>query len=725
MTETTAPAEIDLWQEGVLDVNQSATQEKTDAATRATEAPSQAQFQAAADPWSRGATTSQLAPESNGRRRAVIEGVSPQINAGRFAIKRVVGETVDVEAHVFCDGHDTLTVKLCYRSDADPADAWSEVDMEPLVNDRWGGQFQAEREGTYRYTVVAWVDRFLSWHHDFLKRAAANQVAQVHLLSGAELIRQAGEQAEGSRREKLLGWAARLESDDAARFIPQICEDPELIELTQGLSGRELATTYDRQLLVTVDRPRAGFSAWYEMFPRSAADEPGRHGTFRDIIGRLPYVSSMGFDVLYLPPIHPIGKTFRKGKNNATEATPDDVGSPWGIGGEEGGHKSIHPALGTIEDFRALVDACRKHGLELALDVAFQCSPDHPYVKEHPEWFRQRPDGTIQYAENPPKKYQDIYPFDFECEDWQGLWRELKSIFDYWIEQGVQIFRVDNPHTKPFSFWEWCIGQIKREHPGVLFLAEAFTRPKIMYRLAKLGFTQSYTYFAWRNTKQELTDYVTELTQTEVREFFRANFWPNTPDILTEFLQVGGRAAFVSRLVLAATLSPNYGIYGPPFEHCWTAPREPGSEEYLHSEKYQVHYHDVARQDSLKDLIARVNRVRRENEALQTQRGLHFQQTDNDEIVAFTKVSEDLSDILLVVVNLDAHHQQSGWVTLPLEELELDADHPFQVHDLLSEARYLWHGPRNYVELDPHILPAHIFQIRRRVRTERDFEYYL
>ncbi len=461
------------------------------------------------------------------------------------------------------------------------------------------------------------------------------------------------------------------------------------------------------------------------MFPRSAAEEQGRHGTLRDVEKRLPYVAGMGFDVLYLPPIHPIGRKFRKGKNNATEAGPDDVGSPWGIGAVEGGHKEIHPQLGTLEDFRHLVAAAAEHGLEIALDIALQCAPDHPYVEQHPEWFRQRPDGTIQYAENPPKKYQDIYPFDFETEDWQALWTELKSIFEFWIEQGVYIFRVDNPHTKPFAFWEWCISEIKRKHPNALFLAEAFTRPKIMGRLAKLGFTQSYTYFSWRNTKHELTEYVTELTKGDGREFFRPNFWPNTPDILTEYLQLGGRPAFMARLVLAALLSSNYGIYGPPYEHCWGAPREPGSEEYLDSEKYQIHHHDLNRPDSLKEFITRVNRIRREFTLFGAGSPPQFHDVDNDEIICFSRMSPDQSQLILVVVSLDPHHRQSGWVTLPLEELALDEEHPYQVHDLLGEGRYLWNGPRNFVELDPHSAPAHIFQVRRRVRSERDFEYFL
>ena len=660
---------------------------------------------------------------SDGRSRVVIESVHPEIDAGEYAIKRTVGESVVVEADIFNDGHDVLSVVLEFRPCDEPD--WQEVAMLPLVNDRWRASFQVDFIGVYEYTVRAWIDRFVTWRRDLRKRVAANQAATVDFLIGAELVEAAVPRASGGDAERLQQWARRLRSQDAVVRAEQICEDEELSVLMRSYSGREFAVSYERELRVTVDRKRAGFSAWYEMFPRSAGKEPDKHGTLKDVEKRLPYVAEMGFDVLYLPPIHPIGQTFRKGKNNATEANPDDVGSPWAIGSKEGGHKDILPQLGTLEDFRQLVAATSEHGMEIAMDIAFQCAPDHPYVEQHPDWFRQRPDGTIQYAENPPKKYQDIYPFDFESEDWRGLWEELKSIFDFWIEQGVHIFRVDNPHTKPFTFWEWCIGEIKREHPDVLFLAEAFTRPKIMHRLAKLGFTQSYTYFAWRNTKQELTQYVTGLTKGKVREFFRPNFWPNTPDILTEYLQVGGRPAFMSRLVLAATLSPNYGIYGPPFEHCWGAPREHGSEEYLDSEKYEVHNHDLKRVDSLSEFIARINHIRREFAVFQTNSPPQFHRVDNDEIICFSKMSPDKSQLILVVVSLDPHHQQSGWVELPLEDLCLEETHPYQVHDLLGDGRFLWHGERNFVELNPQSAPAHIFQIRRRVRSERDFEYYL
>ena len=659
----------------------------------------------------------------NGQARVVIESVTPEIDSGRFPIKRTAGEKVVVQANAFGDGHDAVAVVLRYRVSTDTA--WQEVAMRPLAGDRWEGEFTVERVGVYEYTIQGWVDRFSTWHRDFQKRVAAGQQTQVDLLVGADLVEEAAERAPEPDGDSLRQWGRRLRGDGALGHARQLCEDKELVALMQRHSLRDFPTTYDRDLRVTVERKRAGFSAWYEMFPRSASDEPGRHGTLKDVEARLPYVAAMGFDVLYLPPIHPIGESFRKGKNNVEQPEDGDVGSPWAIGSSAGGHKATHPQLGGLEDFRSLVAAAEELGIEIALDIAFQCSPDHPYVKEYPEWFRLRPDGTIQYAENPPKKYQDIYPFDFESKDWWSLWNELKGIFDFWIEQGVKVFRVDNPHTKPFAFWEWCIGEIKSAHPDVLFLSEAFTRPTIMHRLAKLGFTQSYTYFAWRNTKRELTEYVTALNCSEVREFLRPNFWPNTPDILTEYLQLGGRPAFMSRLVLAALLSPNYGIYGPPFEHCWNAPREPDSEEYLDSEKYQIYHHDLDRPDSLKDFIARVNRLRREHAALQTNQNLRFHEVDNEEIICFSKSSEDRSQIVLAVVSLDPHHRQSGWVELPLEDFGLDTDRPCQVHDLLSDARFLWHGRRNYVELNPEIVPAHVFQVRRRVRTEHDFEYYL
>jgi starch synthase (maltosyl-transferring) len=652
-----------------------------------------------------------------GQTRVIIEGLKPEIDDGRFHIKRVVGERVFVEVDIFADGYDVISALLLYRKETDPE--WTETPMEPLVNDRWRGSFLVAELGRYLYTVLAWVDQFKSWHQDLAKKFQASQEISIELVMGAQLIAEASQRAPKSARRKMVEWASTLQSKQIAEQAKvQLALSEELSEFVDKYPDRRFATTYPKELVVVVDREKARFSTWYEMFPRSCAPESVRHGTFKDCEARLPYVAAMGFDVLYFPPIHPIGHTHRKGRNNNPVANPDDPGTPWAIGSEEGGYKSVHPQLGTLEDFQGFVVKAREYDIEIALDIAFQCSPDHPYVKEHPEWFRWRPDNTVQYAENPPKKYEDIYPFEFQTENWQELWEELKSIVLFWIEQGIRIFRVDNPHNKPFSFWEWLITDIKMSYPDVIFLSEAFTRPKVMSQLAKLGFTQSYTYFAWRNTKWELTQYFTELTQTEVREYFCPNLWPNTPDILTEYLQLGERPAFMTRLVLAATLGASYGIYGPAFEFCENRPREPKSEEYLNSEKYEIKNWDVARPDSLKDFIARVNQIRRDNAALHRDWSLRFHEIDNDQLICYSKCTNDLSNVILVVVNLDPHHTQSGWVEFPLEELGFDPQKPYQMHDLLSDARYLWQGSRNYVALNPQIIPAHILRVRRRVRTE-------
>lgn len=657
--------------------------------------------------------------------RVIIEGVKPEIDGGRFPVKRTVGEKVVVEADIFAEGHDVLSGVLRYRHGADKE--WTETPLEFVVNDRWRAAFDVTQLGRYHYTLEAWVDKFKTWRRGLEKKIEAGHDVSIELMVGAGLIEEAGGRASGADAKKLKERAAALRSDRPADQASRIrlALAQELVELMDLHPYRRFAIRYGKELEVVVDRERARFSTWYEMFPRSCSPKPGVHGTFKDCEQRLPYVAGMGFDILYLPPVHPTGRTGRKGKNNSPVAGPEDPGSPWGIGAEEGGHKSVHPQLGTLEDFRRFVAKAQGYGLEIALDIAFQCSPDHPYVKEHPEWFRWRPDGTVQYAENPPKKYEDIYPLEFETEQWRELWEELKSIFLFWIDQGVRIFRVDNPHTKPFRFWEWVIGEIKRDHPEVIFLAEAFTRPKIMYELGKLGFTQSYTYFAWRHTKWEFTEYFTELTQTDVREYYRPNLWPNTPDILTEYLQSGGRPAFMIRLVLAATLGASYGIYGPAFELCESRPREPGSEEYLNPEKYEIKDWDITRADSLREFIARVNQIRRENPALQSNEGLRFHPVDNEQLICYSKSTEDQSNEVLVVVNLNPHYTHVGWVELDLDVLGLDREHPYQVHDLLTGARYLWHGSRNYVELNPQVVPAHIFHIRRRIRTERDFDYYL
>jgi starch synthase (maltosyl-transferring) len=662
--------------------------------------------------------------ESTGQVRVIIEGVKPEIDGGRFPIKRAIGERVVVEADIFADGHDAISTLLLYRKESDPG--WAETPMESLVNDRWRGSFVVTELGRYCYTVLAWLDLFKSWRRGLAKKFHAGQEVSIEFLIGAQLITEARQRASEPEGKKMGEWASALQSSQLTEEEKlQLALSEEVLELIDKYPDRQFAATYPKELAVVVDPETARFSTWYEMFPRSCAPQAGRHGTFKDCEARLPYIAAMGFDVLYFPPIHPIGRAHRKGRNNDPVANPDDPGTPWAIGSEEGGHKSIHPQLGSLEDFQSFVTKARQNGIQIALDIAFQCAPDHPYVKKHPEWFRWRPDNTVQYAENPPKKYEDIYPFTFETLNWKELWEELKSIVLFWIEQGIRIFRVDNPHTKPFRFWEWLITDIKKSYPDAIFLSEAFTRPKVMYQLAKLGFTQSYTYFAWRNTKLELTQYFTELTQTEVREYFHHNLWPNTPDILPEYLQFGRRPAFMSRLVLAATLGASYGIYGPAFELCENHPREPGSEEYLDSEKYEIKNWDIARLDSLKDFIGRVNRIRRENPALHSDWSLRFHEVDNEQLICYSKRTDDLSNVVLVVVNLDPHHTQSGWVEFPLEELGIAPQRHYQMHDLLSDARYLWQGSRNYVELNSQTVPAHIFRMRWLVRTERDFDYYM
>ncbi|MFT0814199.1 alpha-1,4-glucan--maltose-1-phosphate maltosyltransferase [Synechococcus sp. OH20] len=643
---------------------------------------------------------------AEGRQRAIIEAVTPEIDGGRYAIKRTVGEYVVVEADIFADGHDQLPAVLSFRQAG--ATDWEELFMEPIGNDRWRAQFQVTQIGQAFYRILAWVDPFKTWQQDLHKRVAAEQDVAVELLIGAELVERAAQAQSGDLAAKLRNYAQMLRQGGDPAI--EIALSPTLGSLMQLYGERRFVTAYPERR-VWVDPEKARFSTWYELFPRSCGPDEHTHGTFQDVIARLPLLAEMGFDVLYLPPIHPIGRTFRKGKNNSMTAEPEDVGSPWAIGGPEGGHKAIHPQLGSLEDFHRLVAEAKKLNIDIALDIAFQCSPDHPYVKEHPEWFRKRPDGTIQYAENPPKKYQDIYPLDFETENWQALWEELKSVIEYWIDQGVTIFRVDNPHTKAFGFWEWCIGQIKAKHPQTIFLSEAFTRPKLMKSLAKLGFTQSYTYFTWRNDKWGLTEYFTELTQTPMREYYRPNLWPNTPDILNEFLQKGGRPAFMLRLILAATLGASYGIYGPAFELCENRPLRPGSEEYLDSEKYQIRHWDLDAPDNLRPLIAQVNRIRRQNPALQSDWSLVFHPTDNEALICYSKRTFDGSNRILVAVNLDPFHIQSGWVTLNLGALGLEHWQTFKVIDLLDGQQYSWQGSTNYIKLDPWTMPAHIFLV--------------
>ena len=658
----------------------------------------------------------------DGRCRVVVERVHPQVDDGEFAVKCILGDSLIVESDIFADGHDAVAGEVLYRRTQD--EDWRRLPMAAAGNDRWRCEVTLPEIGRYWYTIEGWIDRFATWRSDLIKRIDSGQAVRVEYLTGAELLEEAAARAADADARQLREWAAVLRGP-TAEISKQIALADELSAAMEQYPDRRFATRYWKELRLVVDREKAGFSAWYEVFPRSCSPHASRPGTLRDCEARLPYIAEMGFDTLYFPPIHPIGQTARKGRNNRTVAGRDDPGSPWAIGSAEGGHTAIDPQLGTLDDFDHLVAKAAEFEIEIALDLAFQCSPDHPYVRQHPEWFRKRPDGTIQWAQNPPKNYEDIVPFDFETSQWRELWEELKRIVLFWIARGVRIFRVDNPHTKALPFWEWLIGEVKDRHADVLFLSEAFTRPKVMYRLAKAGFSQSYTYFTWRNARQELTDYFRQLTDTELRQFYRPNLWPATPDILPEFLQVGGRAAFMVRLILAATLGANYGIYGPSFELCENAPREAGAEEYLNSEKYEVKHWDWDSPRSLKDLIARVNRIRRENPALRRDGNLRFHETDNLSVICFSKSSPGFADAVVVLCNLDAFHTQSGWVSLDLGALGLDATRTFQAHDLLGGARYLWHGARNYFELTPETRPAHIMKVRRWVRTERDFDYYL
>lgn len=642
----------------------------------------------------------------------MIEGVRPELDGGRFPVKRVVGDRVVIGADVIQDGHDQLAARICYRGPDDRKCRYAPMAYN-YDDDRWTGEITVDRIGRWVFTIEAWTDEFGTWRSALENKLSAGDSIDSELLQGAAMIEAAATRARGETRAKLAAAAEALRDTSvpaAARFSAAM--SPELRELMDARVDHRFTSRYPKDLEITVDRERARFAAWYEMFPRSQAPEPGRHGSFADAERRLPRLAELGFDVIYLPPIHPIGRTFRKGRNGALAAGPDDPGSPWAIGNELGGHTAIEPALGTIEDFERFVRTARGLGMEVALDYALQCSPDHPWVREHPEWFFVRPDGSIQYAENPPKKYQDIYPLNFWCDNYEELWHACKDILTYWIGRGVRIFRVDNPHTKPLSFWEWLIHEIQSEHPDVIFLSEAFTRPKRMKALAKLGFTQSYTYFTWRNTAQELREYFEELTQTEVAEYFRGVLFTNTPDILSEYLQKGGRPAFRVRLLLAATLLPAYGIYSG-FELCENVPLREGSEEYLNSEKYEIRFRDWEAPGNLNADIQRLNQIRRDNRALQLYTNLTFHDSENPAILFYRKSCPDRSNDLLIAVNVDPFHVQETMVHVPLDALGIEANQDFLVEDLLTGDRYTWRGVRNYVRLDPAEKVGHVLLVHR------------
>jgi len=685
---------------------------------------------------------------SEGRKRVIIEEIQPQVDCGRYPARRIVGDRVDVSAAIFSDGHDHVSAQLLYKHSEDSE--WQVVPLTALPNDLWSGSFVVDRLGRWTFTIRGWVDHFDTWCADLRKRLAAQvlpheltvardpmisgaanpdaanpvqpgttttpQDIAVALTIGAGLVDGAASRAIGKDAKALAEIAAQLRNV-AAELRPyyEYPLTPEMEKLIASYPDHSFASMAPKELHLWVDRERARFSSWYELFPRSTSPDPSRHGTLHDVEALLPEIAAMGFNILYLPPIHPIGIAFRKGPNNSVIANPGDEGSPWAIGSPAGGHKSIHPSLGTFEDFDHLVAAVRHHGMELAMDIAFQCSPDHPWVEEHPEWFIHRPDGTIQYAENPPKKYQDIYPLNFESRDWKGLWDELKSVFQFWIDRDVRVFRVDNPHTKALPFWEWCIDEIHKNAPDVIFLAEAFTRPHIMYSLAKGGFSQSYTYFTWRTSKVELQSYFEEITKPPVSEFFTPNVWPNTPDILHASLQNGGRPAFMQRLILATTLAASYGIYGPAYELCENVPVKQASEEYLNSEKYQIRQWDRSSPQSLAPLVTKLNQIRRSNRALQSDWSLHFHHVDNPQMLCYSKSAAGENgapaNVILVAVNLDPFSEQAGWIDLDLKRLGISHNQYFDVEDLLTGTHYRWHDRSNYVALRPHIMPAHIFRV--------------
>jgi len=640
----------------------------------------------------------------------VIENLQPLLDGGRYPIKRIVGEDLMVDADIFRDGHDVVAASLKWRVLGKRA--WRETPMNFVDNDRWRGICTLYDEAIHEYTVEAWTDTFRSWQAEFAKKFEAGiSDLRSEALEGAALVEAAAKRArDRADRKRLLEFSQHIAAG-ANSEIHAIAQSGELEVLMATYPDRAAATQYDPAPCVVVDRPAALIGAWYEFFPRSAEGWGDRGSTFRECLHRVDDAKAMGFDVLYFPPIHPIGHTNRKGRNNSVTCEPGDPGVPWAIGSEAGGHKAVEPSLGTLEDFDWFQKEVRKRGMEIALDFAINCSPDHPYVKEHPDWFYKRPDGTIKYAENPPKKYEDIYPLNFQCENWRELWAELKSVVLFWAQRGVRIFRVDNPHTKPVAFWEYLIKGVREKYPDTIFLSEAFTRPKMMKALAKAGFNQSYTYFTWRNSKHELIEYFTELTQTEMSDYFRPNLWTNTPDILPFVLQEGGRAAFMIRVALAATLSPLYGIYSG-YELCENEAL-PGREEYLDSEKYQYKKRDWNAPGNIKDWIARLNKIRKENRALQLYTNLRFHDAENDAILFYSKMTAARDNILLVVVNLDPHRKQNSFVYVPIESFGQMESDVYQVQDLLSDRTYTWRSRRNYVELDPAIQPAHIFLVRR------------
>ena len=644
---------------------------------------------------------------SNGRKRVIITAISPVVEGGYYPAKSAVNESLVISASLFSDGHDEVAglVEITKSIGGETV----RIPLKHIINDYWEAVFEPEQIGFHTFRIRGWIDHFTTWQKGLRKKFDAGQDIAVELLIGAELMENAVQWADGSDKNTLQAWSTQLKQTGSEDELVAFATSNEVSKLMHKYRD-ELLDSVSAEFQFEVERKKAAFSTWYELFPRSASKEWHKHGTFQDVKRLLPRVAKMGFDVLYFPPIHPIGEVNRKGKNNSLTAEPGEPGSPWAIGNRLGGHKAIHPELGTLEDFKELIQEAGKLNIEIAMDIAYQCAPDHPWVQEHPQWFKWRPDGTVQYAENPPKKYEDILPINFETEDWENLWLELKSVIDYWIEQGVTVFRIDNPHTKAFPFWEWMIGEVRKKNPEIIFLAEAFTRPRLMERLAKAGFNQSYTYFTWRNTKHELEEYMKELTETEQRYFFRPNFWPNTPDILPPALTYGGENAHILRVLLAATLSSNYGLYGPVYEFGMNTPRS-GKEEYIDNEKYEIWNWDWDQYTRIREIISRVNRIRKDNTALHTTWNIKLAESTNDQIICYAKADKKTNNALIVAANLDVHNTQGAYVKIPVAELGLQDDQKYRVHDLLSGATYEWEGEWNYVQLNPFEMPAHIFRL--------------
>ena len=650
----------------------------------------------------------------------IIEKVDPEVDSGRYPIKREVGDRLEVSADIFKEGHDVLAAVLRYRTINETT--WHEAAMSHVDNDRWSGHFDLQENTRYLYTIGAFSNTFESWRQEVTKKSQAGERIESELLEGRALVEGAAKRATGQDKARLNELLKQWRSSDTQEAQLAVALSEELAQLVERHQERTAWTVYDRELKVVVDRVRARYGAWYEIFPRSQGTIPGKGSTFQECEQRLPAIKAMGFDVLYLTPIHPIGRTNRKGKNNSLTPIPTDPGSPYAIGNEQGGHDAVEPSLGTIADFDRFEKAVRAQGMELAMDFAINCSPDHPYVKEHPEWFAHRPDGTIKYAENPPKKYQDIYNVDFYCKDWFGLWNEMKRVILFWADHGVKIYRVDNPHTKPVAFWEWLIREVQDRHPDTIFLSEAFTRPKMMKVLAKAGFTQSYTYFTWRNFKQELTDYLIELSRSEMKDYFRPNFFTNTPDILPEILQQGGRPAFKFRLILAATLSPSYGIYSG-YELCENRAL-PGKEEYLDSEKYEITVWDWDRPGHIVDYVTLLNRIRQENPALHELENLEFYESSNDQVLFYGKSTVDKKNAVLVAVNLSPFQSQEAHLRIPIAALGIKPDETYQLHNVITDQRDLMIGDSYILRLDPQVEPAAIFVVRRWTHREQEFDYF-